>query len=551
MELRVLVVDDEEIIRDGIAKKIRRLYPTAAVVGLASDAAEAMDMMARMHPDVVITDISKPEEDGISFIRRARAQYADVCFLILSGHQDFKHAQDAIHLGVDEYLLKPLENELLVAALQRAEQRMEQESRRKMRLTALETRAVIGADLLKGRFLAELLAAVDGEAVSAALSHLRDIGVTLPHGFFTVLVAHLLPMEDEEGVRLEKDMPLLRFSVCNIGCEMLGCLGTVIAGDAARDHHQVTLLVNHASMEMLHGLPAVCRQIQQVMIRHFGVQLSIGIGLAREGTASLSRSADEARMAALQYIVSGGNRVYQYGALPEQTGTRHLISDATRQAFLQAIAEGNGPEALNQLDAAFRVLESAPAQYQDMRRFHADLYLLFDRAVRESGGVWSQAIHEDRFSDEALLQCISLRHLKQRLSTDLAAICTHIAEVRRSEGRKIIERIRIDLEANFHCDVTLADLAERHHLNANYLGQLFKKETGQNYVEYVTGLRMEKARVLLATTQLKTYRIAEMVGYGNARYFYEVFRKCGGLTPTQYRSKMQPDASHEAEGEEP
>lgn len=101
--LSVMIVDDEEIIRNGIAAKLNRMFSDVEVVGKASDAIEALDMVAANQPDLIITDIRMPEMDGLEFIEKVKAIHGDIEFVIVSGYQEFEYARKAIELHVEEY----------------------------------------------------------------------------------------------------------------------------------------------------------------------------------------------------------------------------------------------------------------------------------------------------------------------------------------------------------------------------------------------------------------------------------------------------------------
>jgi two-component system, response regulator YesN len=141
MQMKILVVDDEEIIRDGLSRKIERLIPNAVIVGKAQDANQALELVKLQHPDIVITDIRMPETDGLKFISLSKEIYKDICYIIISGYQDFEYARNAIRLGVEDYLLKPIDNDQLKEVIRKLELKIIEGLRRESMLSDLKSKA--------------------------------------------------------------------------------------------------------------------------------------------------------------------------------------------------------------------------------------------------------------------------------------------------------------------------------------------------------------------------------------------------------------------------
>lgn len=173
----------------------------------------------------------------------------------------------------------------------------------------------------------------------------------------------------------------------------------------------------------------------------------------------------------------------------------------------------------------------------NIKAIYIELIILFTKTVKESGGTFETLFIEDIASEKFLLQYSCLDSLLDWINNCIDTTCTYIINLKKSSGKKVIDKIIHFINNNYYLNISLNDLGAKYFLNPNYLCQLFKNEIGENFTEYLTQIRIEKAKELLNNTELKSYKVAELVGYNNPRYFSEVFQKIVGVTPTNYRQK--------------
>ena len=538
MELRILIVDDEEIIRIGIQGKIKKMLPQVQIVGLAQDSTEGLEKVKALNPNIIITDIRMPEINGLKFIELVQEINPKIKFVIISGYQDFEYARSAIRLGVKDYLLKPIENQLLYNILMDLQEALKKEDDMQEEYTSLKQKAITGIESLHNKYLTELIYCKDSVMVSQLTENLRSDGISFIHSDFTVL-SILISSIDSKSPFSESDLlPLLKFSIRNISEEMLNPLGKAIAFENLRDENQIVLIINHQkqlSPNNSTDLISICNRLIYTLNKHFQILVSIGIGNSYSSITSLPNSYEESYTAVVQKIIMGENKVIQINDLSYPNKIDFFLNDENKMLLSNYIKDGNYKRAFEIVNNTFRYIKDKKLSFSSIKILYIELLLLISKTVNDMGGNLEKVFDYDFLSESYIKQFSNLDELESWLNDCIVSICNYIADLSKSHGKKVVDDIKEFLEKNYHTEISVNDMASKYFLNPNYLSQLFKNEIGESFVNYLTKIRMEKAKDLLINTDLKSYKIAEMVGYSNPRYFGDVFQKYYGMTPTKFR----------------
>lgn len=538
MELRILIIDDEDIIRDGLAKKIQRLFPDAVIAGKASDGYEALKLIGTQRPNIVITDVSMPEMDGLQFISIARNIDKHMKFVIVSGFHDFEYARTAIKLGVEDYLVKPIENAVLADLIRKLGEKLEKEQQDETRLCELKRLAGERTDYYKNKYFTDLVSFCNEIDISDIEKNLDIIGVQFPFPCFTVVHIAVSSYEGNPMFPHRKDIPLLKFAIRNIAEEVLAACGMAAAFENLRSPGQILAVVNHKGEECsghIEPLKALCGKLAEALHQHLSISAMIGIGRSCCGIENVSSSYYSAYNVAMYRMAANGNRVICAADLPGSGTVTYFIPDDRKLMLNNAIKNPNRKLALEVLEKVLEPLEKGNFSYANIRTVYIDLAIQLIKSVKEAGGTWENIFSQDILSEAFLAGYSSLEQLKEWLQSSIDSICSYIGSLRRSEGKRSIEEIQRFIDNYYYTDITLNSLAARYFMNPNYLSQLFKNEAGMNFIDYLTEVRIEKAADLLKHSDIKVFRVSEMVGYTNHRYFSELFQKLHGMTPSEFR----------------
>lgn len=526
-----IIVDDEPIIREGVRDNIPWSELGFRYAGGCGNGVEAMDLVEQENPDVIMTDINMPFMDGLSLSEWVLQHRPLTKVLILSGYDDFEYAQRALKLKVYDFILKPVTpkefRETLGALRRRLDE--ERENRRNMELLKAQLRTSL--PLLRERLLNALVsnARGDQEGIGERLAYL-GVGLPADAGAYQVIALDLDAKRSGEEAYLDliaegnavdeflpDDYPRVIFNDPS---------GRTVLVSWEADASRVYAATLGAVERLLRAVP-------QALAR----TASAGIGDPVPDLWELSSSYREA-VQALEYgRLRGGGRAFSYRELLGRDSRERPPTSNWGRRIATAIKAADREEAERAVDAM--VDDCLKGAYEPG----------FARAtLRMALASMVQACEDLRIPESEVLSeggdpfslLSSLRSLEEA-RTWFKSIATRVLEAL-SEHQEDFARTKaregaLYMERRFaEPDLSLASLCRDLCVSSSYFSLIFKKHQGATFVERLTELRITKAKELLRSTAMKTYEVAEAVGYRDPHYFSLIFRKTAGETPTAYRA---------------
>ena len=483
----LLIVDDEEIERDGMARLIPWEKYGYRLAGTAGNGAEGLDQIGRLRPDIAIVDIKMPVMNGVEMIRRAREAYPDTLCVVLSGYGDYEYTSQAMELGVRHYILKPCDDAKIIPVLDKAARELEEQRQSRARSQKMEREARLFKPIAREQLFRDaLLGWAQPAGKRQLLAELGEGGrqvilldFRLTGGFDALeryvignMLGDLLP----DGALLmtagvDRDVLVLADAMADRGAETaVQCLKKEF-----KQFEQAPMLSAASRVGTLEELPLLFRQVQELL----GLNMDAGAeGLLRPGrTAFLPETVGE---------------VFDFDALRQAAGYEALVQELAL-AFLKMEAKGLGLRQQQQLCAlAWKLLfADKPAPSATLAEWAGALT-----------AAWGLPCPDER-SREIFL-----------------AIYENLGDP----------------------DFSLQRIAqERLYVSEDHLRQVFSQLTGRRFSVYLEQCRIRLAcRLLEYQPDMKISHLAELVGYPlDGQYFSKVFRKVCGVTPTDYRNKLK------------
>ena len=504
---RLLIADDEESIREGVAEYIRRNCPAWEVAGVARDGREALTLCMKLLPDAVLTDITMPHMNGLEFLESLADILPDAKLLVLSGYDQFEYAVQAMRLGVSDYLLKPLDTAKLVAALDRFAAELESQALRWKQAETLRRRVEKNHFLeLKHYFSA----ALRGEELPA-LSAPDTLSATQFSAYCCVLCdgldqnQPLLQQLLDQRLYGSAQSLLLRVGTPAVQAIVFGLMGSAPS--------QLFLMLNHT----LTSIAVSCKRLHGLDVRFY-------IGCIVDSPAKLDlsyRQCCQARTYAFPEHtppVTSYEDVLASQLLPCPTLPRQILKEIP-----DAVHCGNRAAFAKNCQALFDWFEKQTIR--DANYIRMCILSLCYAIVQEVLTACSVEVVRGCFEYQA-----SLYWLRQK----------NRQEARRPLADRVAEVVQAHLS---DLDFSLDDVAAALFISPNYLRQLFKQQTGQTFTEYLTAQRMRHAQLLLGAPETRVYDVAEQCGYADPRYFSVSFKKYFHMTPSEYRQSVLPGSS--------
>ncbi|MDP4095892.1 response regulator [Paenibacillus sp. P96] len=517
--MKLLIVDDEVIIRRGLSTVIPWKEHGFTLLKPAASAEEALLRFPGEQPQIVFTDIQMTGKNGLDMTAEIKEAYPQTEIVVLSVHDQFQFTQQAIRYGVADYILKTSSPEEIINAAVKARSRILSRSQQRLKNKADEHRirqnGVLEDLLLNGRIpasgkqneLDSLLAGI-GSSLDKPLPPLQVLMISLLSDS-----GQQVSLTDEAVSSVEQHLKRL-----------------FPAAMLRQEHNMLAVISLHAvtnpNSKLLEAAGHIERKLDQ--------RLFISAGPVVQSLQQLHASYIQAKQTHGYRGFVGGGRLVTSEQVQGRKGIDLARSPEDEARLIRALKSG---ERDNLHLLAEELCTEAQANPQATpESFHAYIQLLLmtgyrwlERSARESGAEMPAA-------------GLRVPSLKTLLSDPEGVLTRHLEEMMDiyltwsdNTNRYIKEAIAF-IRGNLVHNITLQQVAAHTHVHPNYLSDLFKRETGRNYIEFITAERMERAMAALSGTTLRVKEIARSVGYEDMKYFTQLFKRHTGLTPSEYRS---------------
>ncbi|MFC3844969.1 response regulator transcription factor [Paenibacillus sp. MAH-36] len=560
MSLRVLIVDDEELIRTGIARLVEQADAAFQVIGTCSSAKEAIICLEMQEVDLIITDIRMPEMDGLELLVEARRLRPNIFSMVISGYDEFEYARSALKLGVSDYILKPIDrkqfreqllNMIVVVTTHRKKQFLQQD---------LDNKSQKEVDFQVGNFLNSILYA-------SRLPHVKEWQGLLNPLYQYRLIAASIDRIHSTYSYSQRDYELFEYVMNGIIREICNEFGGNVESSISF-HSWIGLdgwgwiLINHNKQNEHDGEmdleDASCSEVdlfcerltvkvEEVFRQYIPVSVSLGVSSALEDISTVGQAAAEARASLQRRLFEGGGKSYWFEKQPnynsvnvQETKSIALrLSDLENKLF-NVVRLINEDVIRTTVDDLFAIWKKNALASSDLP---ANVLSLMLRATilideirledRDMGKLMSTSYIENTWRKMQVSS--DVLELREELVHFLLLIAGKLKTLRFQSEKEPVEKAKTYIEQHLAEDLTLSVVAGEIYLNPSYFSNLFKIQTGENFLNYVTRIRMEKARELLKDRILKLNEIANKIGYQNPKYFTKLFKEYFGITPTDYR----------------
>jgi len=532
---KVIIIDDEPIIRKGLKNIINWKQYDCTVCAEASDGEEGKQLIEAHRPDILITDIRMPEMDGLNMIREVKEYIPDCKIIILTGYRDFDYVQEAIKLGAFDFVLKPSKIEELAAVVKRAVDELKCQRNRVEEMDKLRRIFEQNIPVLREKFLYDGLYEINSnnEDITAKAELL---GIEI--GRFILLAAEI--DNDDDKIQNRSNMHLYQFGIINLFEEVFSDYCKLIS--VSLSDNSAAFILQLSDKESNHNeiINNKCAYIQDMAANCFGFTISVAVSSEGGDIMQLPEKLKECREALEYKFYLGSNAIIFHSDLNGFFKYKdYSLLEKYRKMLIEGIKTGNEGIVKKRLEDIFDFvgsLDNIDAQY--LKTFYLSI-ITYINNIHLSVAQADNEKKPESMNIPGLHEMVARSETMDELNYLLKEVSLSItAKINNYNNRniKLVLRKAIDyINEHYTEQITLNDVAENVYVSSYYISRMFKKELGKNFVDYLNGLRMEKAKELLKDPKYKTYLIAELVGIPDAHYFSRLFKKHEGVTPTEYR----------------
>lgn len=544
--LKLLIVDDEAEIREGINRLIPWEKNGVTVAGLASNGREALRIIAEVEPDIMLLDIRMPVMNGLEVLEQLPDQKHLPKVVILSGYDDFEYCRQALRKGVVDYLLKPCRPKEILEVIKKIKLTMIEDELQKGRGAYLQKQIQENIEILRENLVISLIEheTLDQEA---SLTKWRLYQMEIPPDQIGVVLIRIDHLKKSGSFSEKRNLSLEERSypeeIAKLKMAVRQDLVFFLNSDSALkniicDYDEDLLVLWSITKTPVPEFNQRMENFQQFIATRQTdpYTVTIGFGELAENLAGLPSAFNSARLAVEYGFWEGPNRIIRFPKVAGENLDGRHVSIQEQNAIIQCI-KTNDPENLESaLEAFFKNLVSQGSKSYVQKMVTALFCSVYHACVER--GVKTEEIFGPQMAilDE-LPRLKTLPELKQKIYTCLRQIIEqHPAH---KNQWKVVNNALKYMEENYGKDLSLESVAQKVYVSAGYLSTIFKQVLQKNFVDSLHEVRVNQARELLRNLRLKVYEVALRVGYKDEKYFSQIFKKYTGMTPHQYRDTIQ------------
>lgn len=536
---KLIIVDDEESVREGMQRYLDWNAFNIEVTGTAQDGIQALALVEKVMPDIVVTDVRMPQMDGIQLSKQLSARNPFTKIVFVSGHDDVEYLKNALQVKAIDYIFKPLRMDELRGVIERVVKQLQKEEQGRQGIADMRSKLSLSMPLLREKFLMSLIK--DGLKYQPAhvQEKLEFLGLELPVEAFYWLISVCIDGKSEVAEnQTEAARQLLSYAIINICQELIEkhMGGYVIENN---NSEYIGILWSAHTDDPEDGLYVLATEICNNLEHWLGMSVTIGVGERVSGLRDLPLSYSYAREAAQQRWHLGNKRIITLDHYSSTEDEYPRVEHTSNDLFVSAMRTGDTKNLVEELRQVFSLLaRNRHKGFLYVRNVTLEWLLIANRLLIELQLHDLETDSKEKELFERLYQLETLSELEYAVTNYLLDICNKIHDKRSMKPKNAVERIRQVIEQKYGEDLSIEKIAEEVFLSPTYMCFFYKQETGVTVVEYLTKVRMEKAKDMLRDPSIKFYEISNRLGYMNPSYFSKLFKKYSGVTPSAYRNEM-------------
>lgn len=501
---KLLIIEDEPVERETLKLMLDNNCGDMFEIQTAENGFKALEHIEKWMPDIVMADINMPGMNGLDTIRAMKKKNEHMRFLILSSYNRFEYAQEAVKLGVEDFILKPAKIIILKEALETAAEKLETVQKSREDSSLLQQRMEEIRPLIES----ECIYALIGEKTEKEIKSSVDfLGYEVKSGF-----CFLIEFKERPRFILYK----VKQALTEVG---LKCLG--------EQFHNMIVFFILSQKELEERKTREVGNFVTMLLKEIGIKgTRVGVGGIETGLGTLNLSYRQALAAIKQGEEPWKKSIW----LQEQKDNGDII-----ESLVEALKKTDEEElhnALKQLYTEF-VMKAEVLSYARNQVYRILLIVL--EKIKKNDACFEN-IFEPPFALDEILDVSSRKELELYTALWMNHLMQAMYKYRKINNHFLAEQALHYIEEHYGKNIMLDDIASYLDVSSFYLSKLFKKATGRNFTDLLAEKRVEKAKILLRS-QMSIKEVTFAVGFNSQNYFTKVFKKYCGITPTEYKNK--------------
>lgn len=529
---RAIIVDDEELVCKGLRKYFDWSKHNIQILSDFPDGQKAYQFVQENPIDLLVTDVRMPHMDGITLAGHVKELYPDAKIIFVSGYDDVAYLKNALKVDAIDYILKSIDLNELEETVSRVVKIMDTENARKKELAEMEELLNQSFPLLQERLLLTLIRD-DIEDLGNIREHIEFLNIPLDEDSrYCVLVLQLQRYYSTFSGMTERERQLLSLKIQD-ECRRIGKeYGETICFKSRVGEY--VMIISLEEDEYEDKLLQISEKIQTHMKEYMDRLVYIGISNMFTGLKNIKTAYENAVNAiSKRYLLDDKLQISidKYVTDSEMKDYR----EKARKNLLECLSQGNTEKVTDVLNDLFGRI-SQEFDHNEQQNLMIYLLLLPTRIINDMKIKTENVYSDQRAIMEQFLCCKDFHEQCVLIQSLYTQVATMMQSLSKTHSHAIVDQVRRKIEERYKEQISISTLAEEVYLTPTYLCVLFKQTTGSTINEYLTMTRLEKAKQLLADSNIKLYDVCYEVGYLSPSYFSRLFKKYVGISPSEYRN---------------
>lgn len=532
--MKIYIADDDIILVKGLRAIIERNCPGFEVVGEGHNGLQALEDIEHLKPDLLITDIKMPVMDGVELVKRIKNLEDNIKIIVISGYDEYSYIRETLKHGAVDYLLKPVENDDLISLLNKVKGDIKKENENRREINLFYEKVNESLEALKEKVLLYLIKNKSFNTIELGIK-LKELGLT-KYGMYAIAFIGINGYHpNNTGCLVNFDASVIRLILKR---SMENRSNKIEVLETYMETGAVILFVADESSEssFYSNIDATLNEIRSSLEKDYGFFITIGVSKSFNTLDGAYNGYQQSELAFERKLYEGKNKViyfnsenccYNYFDIKNLNG---LLKELTN--YIEICDKRSSKRIITEMFDKMSGEKIQPDQFRE-------IWLRILIRISDASMEFNEAAEQYNFNRVDLLFSLkkvdTLEELIEYILKAISDIIERINDLRTKRGMKIIQRLKEHIKKHYNEDISLTALANHVNFNASYLSQLFKEETGQNFTDYLSEIRINEAKRLLATPEVKVYEVGSMVGYKEPVSFSRAFKRAVGISPQEYK----------------
>ena len=531
---KVALVDDDVLVLKFLEKTIAWSEYGFKVTGLFHNSLEAYEQLKLKEYDLVITDIGMPHLNGIELISLLKKEEIDIFKVILSCHDDFHYAQQALKLDVFDYLLKEsIDQENMEELLQRLKVAIDEKQKSEKNRGGIEKFFKQNNRKLKTQFIEKLMQDNDVDNVWFE-EECERLDMNFSYEHYTAVLCFV----DKNVDAFEKfeKQELCQWGIDNIICETLKKFRVDVQTFYLQGKFFIIFPHGHENASVMYSIiEQALREMHREIERYLKITITSVIGEGNQLLKGLIKSMQELLYNGAQRFYYPHNSIEYLKLIPFEKPLifQNYIEDV--EEITRFIIEEDEQKTVNYIKEQMRKIKQTRCQPSIVQDWAVKLVL--DIKLRLQALAYFEDAILITMTDKLVERIETFDHLEETVIDICKQLMVHTNEINSIPKNEEVVKAQKYIQMNISKKITLSDVADHLHLNPSYFSRLFKQVTGESFIEYVTRTKMERAKEMLDGTTKTIDQISIDLGFESKSYFLKTFKKFYGIPPKLYKYK--------------